>query len=167
MTHPPGTIAIPCGELARFALPLHSFANMVYPPGSRVEIVQSLSIPRNLNEIIRNMTGEWVWFQSDDHVLAQPDALISLLDRDLDVVVPLMVRRRPPFSPVVFKERDERGWYVPFAYDELPASGLLEVPAGAGTGGMLVRKHVLDAIGDPWFEFDKGEFIKEDVDFTA
>lgn len=168
-THPPGTIAIPVGELARYSLFAHSLGSLVYPPGTQIAMVQSLSIPRNLNEILRNMTGEWVWFQADDHCWADPYILIQLLDRDLDVVCPLMVRRRPPFAPVLFKSQNEDGEYEPFAYDELPDSGTLEV-FSAGTGGMLVKRRVIDAIRemqghDRWFEYQQGEIVNEDVEF--
>lgn len=167
MMHPPGTIALPVGELARFSAFTYSAACLQYPPGTTIAMMQSLSIPRNLNEIIRDSLArpddEWVWLQADDHVF-EPDLLTRLLDRELDVVVPLIVRRRPPFAPVLFKAETENHEYEPFAYDELPEEGLLEVYA-AGTGGMLVRRHVLEAIGDPWFEFQRGEILNEDVEF--
>ena len=51
--------------------------------------------------------------------------------------------------------------------------GLMEVFV-AGSGGMLVRRHVLDAVGWPkdapwnerhWFEYEQGEHLNEDFVF--
>lgn len=167
----PGTIAIPCGELGRYSAFSYSMACLQYPPGTTIAMMQSLSIPRNLNMIIRDALAkpetEWVWLQADDHVF-EADTLHRLLEREVDVLVPLILRRRPPFAPVLFKSErvnaDGITEYEPFAYDELPREGLLEVHS-AGTGGMLVRRRVLEAIGDPWFEFKQGELLSEDVDF--
>lgn len=169
----PGTIAIPCGELGRYSAFSYSMACLQYPPATTISMMQSLSIPRNLNMVIRDALAkpatEWVWLQADDHVF-EPDSLMRLLSRDVDVVVPFILRRRPPFAPVLFKgeRKNEDGIseYEPFAYDELPRSGLLPVYS-AGTGGMLLKRRVLEAVGDPWFEYQKGEIVSEDVDFCA
>lgn len=190
--HPPGTIAIPCGELGRFSAFTYSMGCLQYPVGTTISMMQSLSIPRNLNEIVRDALAKsatrWVHLQADDHVF-EPELLIKLLNRlfvdDVDVVVPLILRRRPPFAPVLFKraldsvedlalrstdDLRKRGIeYEPFAYDELPASGLLPVYA-AGTGGMTIKREVFERIAemqghDMWFEYRAGEAIAEDVDF--
>jgi hypothetical protein len=41
---------------------------------------------------------------------------------------------------------------------------MFEVDA-AGSAGMLVRREVLDTIGDPWFESTNGTVLNEDVIF--
>ena len=80
------------------------------------------------------------------------------------MVVPLCLQRAPPYLTLAFSGEDEQaneeGTHV---HDtDLPSSGLHEVYA-AGNAGMLVRKHVLDAIGEPWFEtFGKQN---EDLEF--
>jgi hypothetical protein len=160
---PFGTVALPCGELGRFSAFTYSLANLQLPPGSTKSMAHGLSIPRSLNTILREMKGGWVWFQADDQIF-DPELLIRMLDREVDVLVPLIVRHVPPFSPVIFKEQNEDGEYVPFAYDEIPEEGLFEVYA-AGTGGMLVRRHVIEEIGDPWFEFSSHEVHNEDLEF--
>ena len=97
------------------------------------------------------MRGDWLWIMGDDH-LFDPDILNRLLARELDVVVPLVAKRMPPFEPVIFSRLvDAEGHvYKKYRYEQLPTSGLLEVPV-AGTAGMLVRRPVLNAVGDPWF----------------
>jgi hypothetical protein len=101
----------------------------------------------NCNTIIRNMAGEWVWIIGDDHVF-DPDILMRLLSHEVDVVVPLCFTRRPPYVPVVYSGQNEQGHYI--VNHDLPEHGLVEIHA-AGSAGMLVRKHVLDALEDPWF----------------
>jgi hypothetical protein len=162
--YPYGTIALPCGEHGRYNRFAYSLANLIKPDGCTLAMVNGISIPRSLNLIIRDLQGDWIWFQADDHVF-NPDLLIRMLDRDVDVLVPLIIRHGPPFAPVVFKSQNELGQYQPFAYNEFPEEGIFEVFA-AGTGGMLVRREVLDAIGDPWFTFGQsGEVPNEDLEF--
>jgi len=149
--------------MARYAAANFCIANVVgVTPGVTLGAARGLSVCRNLNTIIRDMQGDWVWFQADDHVFA-PGLLGQLLEHDLDVVVPLVVRRQPPFSLVIFKDQNAEGEYRPFAYDEIPEEPF-EVYA-AGTGGMLVRRHVLDAIGDPWFTTRGDDIQNEDLEF--
>ena len=94
----------------------------------------------------------------DDHVFA-PDILARLISHDVDVVVPHCLKRVPPFDPVAYGGQNEDGDYFTA---ELPESGLTEVWA-AGSGGMLIRRHVLEAIGDPGFETGIG--LSEDLNF--
>lgn len=161
--YPAGTVAIPAGEFTRFGGFLHSMATLAVPPGTHIKLMQSLDIVHNLNTIIREIEGDWLWFQADDHIFPS-DTLTRLLHRDVDVVVPIVVRRSPPFVPVIFKDVTDDG-YAPFEWRDLPATGLVECYA-AGTGGMLVRRHVLDAIGDPWFSYENGETLNEDLVFS-
>lgn len=166
--HPPGTVAIPAGEFTRFGGFVHSLACTPIPPGTRVMMQQSVSIASNLNEIIRHTLEaeeprlEWVWCQSDDHIWF-PDLLWRLLDREVQVVVPLVAQRKPPFNVVLYERQDEEG-YWPYRWEALPQSGLLEVWA-AGSAGMLIRREALEAVGDPWFEFDAGFRCNEDLVF--
>lgn len=172
MTYPPVTVVIPCPENGRYNQFAMSLATTLRPEGSSVHMQHSLSIPLGTNTILREMLQgdtEYAWFLADDHVW-EPDALLKLLDNQLDVVVPLVVRRRPPFSCVIFKDKrvDENGFeeWQPFAYDEIPDPDLgpFEVQY-AGTAGMLIHRRVLEAIPDPWLEYDHPEIIREDVRF--
>lgn len=142
-----------------------------FPPQSEILLKQSMAVVDNLNDCLRRMapTSEWVWFQADDHSF-EPSALKKLLDREVDVVAPLILKREPPFNTVAFKEQSDEG-YWPFSLTELPETGLVHVWA-AGSGGMLVRRHVLEAIGQPadkpwnerhWFTYGAGVHMNEDL----
>ena len=167
--YPFGTVGIACGEVIRSVMFAHSLATMTVPVGTRISIMSSANIVENFNIICRHLHGEWLWIQADDHIFEQ-DACLRLLDRNVDVVVPLMTRRAPPYVPLLFHEDDEEGKYMPYAWNELPIEGgLIEVFA-AGTGGMLVRRHVLEAIAESqgnedYFEYEGGTILNEDLVF--
>jgi hypothetical protein len=165
VSHPPGTIVIPGGEFLRFGGFFSSMLAVKRPDGSHVHLDQSVSIVENLNNCIRAQpdSSEWVWFQADDHIFPD-DALMRLLDRDVDCVVPLILRRSPPFVPVIYKDFIPGRGYMPFGLHQLPEKGLIEVHA-AGSAGMLVRRTLLDKIGDPWFEYEAGTKLNEDLTF--
>ena len=162
---PPGTIVIACGDLARYTGFQMSLMNLVRPPGTAIMWITGANIARQLNEGLQAIHGEWVWRMDDDHVFAS-DALLRLLARDVDLVAPLVTQRKRPFQTIVYQEQTASGSYIPWPMETLPASGLLPVVAGPGSG-MLVRKHVLDAVGFPWFEVGqlRTDDLSEDLHF--
>ncbi len=158
--HPPGTIIIASGELSRYPAFAHSLVDLLRPKGTHMEWCVGLNVAANFNLGARHMIGEWIWIMGDDHEF-EPTTLMRLLERDVDVVVPLVVRRQPPFIPVVFKSADHitptehrPGGFPPYHWSEIPLHGLMEVKV-AGSAGMLIRKRVLDALPRPLFETGK------------
>lgn len=153
-----GTIAVLSG--ARTVWP--SFAKAISycfkPDGTNLLWYESVDIVGVCNRACREFVGDWLWLMGDDHVFA-PDMLERLISHDVDVVVPHCLKRVPPFDPVVFGGQTSSGDY--FTAD-LPEHGLVEVWA-AGSGGMLVRRHVIESIDDPWFETGIG--LSEDLEF--
>jgi len=92
--------------------------------------------------------AEWLWILGDDHVWA-PDLLLNLLDRDVDIVVPLCARRNQPFAPVLCDRR-----FRALGWDALAGkSGCIDATDdfNLGNAGMLIRRKVLEAIDPPWF----------------
>jgi hypothetical protein len=155
--HPPGAICMASGELARYPAFTHSMLHLLRPKGTTIELHCGLNVAANFNAGLRRMLAnpelQWAWIMGDDHEF-DPTTLLRLLDRELDVVVPLCVRRQPPFIPVLFKEPESDtpiGQFPPHHWHQLPPAGLLEVYT-AGSAGMLIRRRVLEAIPDPWFE---------------
>lgn len=150
--HPPGTIVITAASLARYAEFWLSVEALSVPYGTRLIAARGADIPHQLNEGVRRMTGEWAWFLGDDHTF-DPGLLMRLLDRHLDFVLPVVPRRDTPFVPCLM-----HGPVAPnmrrYSWTDLPTKGLFRLPVGdsAGQAGALVKKPVLDKLGDPWFE---------------
>lgn len=162
--HPPGTIGVPSGDLARFPDFTFSLTILQRPPGCTWSMPKGVSVARNRNHIwneFKGTDGEWLWMLDDDHCFT-PDALVKLLDRNVDVVAPLVFKKRPPFSLVAFKEFTEANGYVPFAPSEIPEKGLFEVFACGGPG-VLIRRHVLEALEEPIYE-TTGDLQNEDLE---
>jgi hypothetical protein len=170
----PGTIALPTSEIGRFAMFTVSLAGTRQPERTHLQVMASASVTENLNQIIRQLRDEdeWVWILGDDHVW-RSDCLTGLLEAlddnpEADIVVPLVTRRNPPWQLVLFHEAgsydDGMPKWQPYGWDEIPEAGQFEVDA-AGSAGMLIRRPVLDAIGDPWFESSGQVILNEDVVF--
>lgn len=164
---PPGVIGFSLGEIVRYVGFVISLQRVARPLGTYTSIGQSVSISENMNTIIRAMEPQsrWLWIQSDDHQW-EDDCLLKLLECELDVVVPMMVRRSPPFIPLIndraYRDKSHRN----YGWDKVPTSGVFEV-ASTGSGGMLLKREVLDAIRemqghDRVFEVDKGDKLAED-----
>ena len=156
----PGAICIASGELSRYPSFPDSLVNLLRPAGTTIEWHCGLNVAANFNAGVRRMMAnpalQWAWIMGDDHDF-EPTTLLRLLERDLDIVVPLVVRRQPPFIPVLFREPVDDtplGQFPPYHWHELPAHGLHEVYT-AGSAGMLIRRSVFDAMDDPWFEMGK------------
>ena len=170
----PGTIALPTGEIGRFTLFTVSLAATRQPTDTHLSVTASASVVENLNTVIRQLRpeDEWVWIIGDDHVW-ESDCLTRMLEilddtPQADILVPLVTKRNPPWYLVLFREagyyEDGIPQWDPLKWEEIPDSGVFEVDA-AGSAGMLIRRAVLDAIGDPWFENSDGRILNEDVMF--
>lgn len=157
-----GTIGVLSSDLARYADFAIALMHHQSPPGTKLIWTKSNDIVGNMNSMVRGMQGDWLWILGDDHVF-DFDLLTQLLARDVDIVVPLCLKRTAPYDPVVYAGQNEKGEY--YGVHDLPEHGLVEIHA-AGSAGMLVRRHVLDAIGDPVFETGGGG-MNEDLTFCA
>lgn len=133
---------------------------LIEHPRNHMDIRMGVDICGSLNNMIRGLHGDWLWIMGDDHAF-DPELLPQLLAHDVDVVVPHCLRRNPPWAPVV-NSHEEDGWQVSA---ELPEEGLTEIWS-AGSAGMLVKRHVFDAIGDPWFTpAADATGLNEDINF--
>ena len=93
---------------------------------------------------------------------------MKLLDRDVDVVVPLCLHRAPPFNTTVVDRRGGERRVMGVA--DMPASGLFELEPGmsCGDAGMLIRRPVLEALEQPFYDQRRsGAFSSEDQAFTT
>ncbi len=169
--HPIGTIGVFTAELSRypeFAISLEQLRvpiDMIRREPTHLIWARGVDLVRNQNNIVRGMRGEWLWILADDHEFA-PDILLKLLGHSVDVVVPLVAGRRPPFKPVMCRGPIGAA-HTRYQWGELPRSGLFQLPLGdlVGTAGMLIRRSVLDRLKEPWFECGQWdpEYVGEDL----
>lgn len=171
--HPPGAICVASGELSRYPAFTDSLVHCLRPTGTTIQYNCGLNVAANFNIGIRDALesgAQWVWIMGDDHEF-EPDALLRLLERQVDMVVPLVARRQPPFIPVLFKEPTGplmHEQFRPYFWRELPAHGLI-APYMCGSAGMVIRRHVLETMDDPWFETGNmgKEYTNEDTYFCV
>jgi len=175
-----GTIGILTLELSRYAA-FHEAAMSVQKPkgtkilfssgkayGVTLETDISGSPVRDIidkqNFLASHMHGDWLWLLGDDHTFGE-DALLSLLKhfdrKDIDIVCPVNISRKKPFSPLIFDEDGKAlGWEVLDG-----KHGLVEVPA-CGNAGMLIRRRVFDKIPYPWFSWGARDCPYQGSDLT-
>jgi len=161
----PGSVIVPCQETARFHRFTISLCELQEPEGTQHVFGIGTSIVDNLNSAIRALRpqDEWVWIIGDDHVF-EPRTLMKLLERDVDMIAPVCTGRAPPFGLMHFGEPiAETDYRHRIQMEELPDDGEpFEVEV---TGSlMLIKRKVLDAIGDPWFR-TMGDDFREEFDF--
>lgn len=163
--HPGGTIVVISGDLARYTGFYLSLQNLKVPHGSSWQWIRGNGIAANRNIGVRESAGDWVWFIDDDHTF-EPDVLLRLLDRKVEIIQPMVATRKPPYHPYVYK-REGKEFITP-SWDEVPVTGISAWDA-VGSGGMLIRRTVLDALKDPWFEEGKivSDSLGEDLYFCV
>jgi hypothetical protein len=173
--HSPGTIIVAAGVTPRYYEFQMSLEGLHVPAGTTLHIERSCDITQNFNKGVRDMVGEWAWFLGDDHSFP-PDMLLNLLNYKKDVVVPVTPCKIAPWFPCMMHgpadpERDGF-WHedmLLYHWDEVSGTGIMELPKGdfIGQAGMLVKKTVLNKLGDPWFkcgQLDPGR-LQEDLMF--
>ena len=110
------------------------------------------------------LTREMAWLLFiDSDCIPQRDTLERLLSWNTDLVAGVVCERFPPFTPVVLKTQDPPARWPLI---EIPKAGL-EPIAAAGTGCLLIRRPVLQAIPQPWFQVGQiiSDLLLEDVGF--
>jgi hypothetical protein len=156
-----GVVGVNSGYLGRYReFDIH-LGQLEVPPGTRISWQVGLNVAFGFNQMARRMTAddEWLWILGDDHTF---DACVlrQLLDRNVDIVVPLCLRRAYPFAPVIHARKDDGKWEWLGWKPIEGRSGLVNladalpdgwIPA-VGNAGMLVRRRVFNTMADPWFE---------------
>lgn len=159
-----GTVGILAGEAGRFtqfALCIQAVGFQM-PVGTSIKWSLGSDISESRNQLAEEITGDWLWFVDDDHGFA-PDVLHRLLDRDVDIVAPICLRRQSPFLPV---PTGLDGNFLDLQKHE--PDELVQV-LYSGTSGMLIRRRVFEALEQPYFELGEregsGNRVSEDVNF--
>ena len=147
-----GLIGVIAQDTARFTLFASSLISLETPPGSRVEWRIGHSVAANTNALCQQTldTGaKWLWILGDDHAFT-PTVLTRLLAVDADVVLPLCLTRVHPYKPVLFTGADSNGCRTRLNLDDHPKGGVIGIHS-AGSAGMLIHRHVLEGLRQPWF----------------
>jgi hypothetical protein len=97
----------------------------------------------------------------DDDMTFNPDLLLSLISRNVDIVGSLAFKRRPGYEPCVYKAREDGELFpvLPTTFQEVDA---------IGTAGLLVNIDVFKSLKFPWFETyydERGRHWSVDIDF--
>lgn len=158
-SYPPGTIGVISGELGRWTAFSQSLWGTWLPEGIQKLWLESHWIPGAVNEIIAKMKpeSEWVTIVSDDHTW-DPFLFQRLLERNVDLVAPVVHLRRDQFPPSAFHALPD-GQYQCYEWQELDGQdGLVPVDTFGGPCA-IIRRPVLEALGDPWFQNQPGQLV--------
>lgn len=168
-TPPSGVlVGVVAQETARFSMFAASMTDLEAPDGSSVKWRFGHNIAQSTNALIDEMYArnhEAVWIMGDDHSFS-PGILAKLLDRNVDIVVPLCLMRNPPYRPVAFMPTDDPDKSERLELTDFPDGGLIEVKS-VGSAGMLIKRSALDRIERPWFGAMGGPTnrVGEDIGF--
>lgn len=143
-----GTIALIGQELARYHAFTIAMRQLKVPPDSTWTVKLGFQVAKHRNEAVREMQGDWLFFLDDDQTF-EPDILLQLLERNVDIVQALTPARTPPYAPLAFIE--ESGRVKRSTGNMVPETGMSKWVA-TGCGCLLIRRQVFEKIEAPWFE---------------
>lgn len=161
----PGAVIVPSTEVLRFPAFVAALMRLAVglPEGSAVLWHQGVDVPYMLNHATRRMLADptlaWCWIIGDDHTF-DPTIVARLWAHHVPVVAPLVLRRNVPHRTVAYDAQMQ-----PISFDRA-ASGLQPVHA-CGNAGMLIRRSVLELLGDPWWTHHGHDRAGEDLAFCA
>lgn len=163
--YPPGLVIVLGDVLARWHAFEHSFRQLMtfLPPRSAYKPVIGQWLAAGINDALREALRPhhaWVSIYANDHVFP-PDILYRLLARHVDIVAPVVCLRGFPFCYSMFHATPTG--FQSFGFDELTGrSGLVPVDAMGGPL-VVIRRAVIDTIGQPFFAGEAGENPREDL----
>lgn len=103
-------------------------------------------------------------FFLDVDVLALPNTIEKLIAQEKDIVSGPYHMKEPPYRPLAWKSSGKEGVYE--LIEEITEKKVYEVD-GIGGGCLLIKRKVLEKIGDPCFDFKlNGKNIGEDLFFS-
>lgn len=148
-------IGLPVGDMVEPGM-LESFQqavtlNVDEGYGSVLHVVPYRVTNQARNILCRKMlSGDWTHiFMLDADMIYPQNTLARLLQDDKDIVAPFYIRKVRGYAPNAFII-DDSGWHTVWADD-------LKKVNAVGTGGILIKRHVLETLNDPWFEYDSYE----------
>ena len=105
----------------------------------------------------------------DDDMIIPPDALVKLLEHDVDVVCGLAFRRLAPYDPCIFICHEGKDIYAA----EMINKGLIDIDA-CGSAFVLIKTKVFKKMPKPWYVwgdtslgiYEKAGGLGEDISFS-
>ena len=164
---PAGVVGVPSGELGRYPEFDACFERLLVPENTLGFRQRGYDAAHNANWILNAAMEEraaWVWLLNDDNVF-DPDLLLRLLARNVDVIAPLVAIRTGPFEPMVFRQKGDLVGRT--TWKDTKESGL-DTSLRMGNNGLLIKRHVLEKIEPPWFRPGQEDPARmmEDIYFT-
>lgn len=163
MTNPVGTVVILHRGVVSTPL-LHWVRTL--PPSIVLNTQEGNEIARQRNlGAHAGLAGEWVLFCDSDSI-PRVDSLPSLLSRNLPIVGAVICMRTPPWQIAAVDLGRTMTDLKKVDLLALPRTGVREV-ATVGTGFMLVRRPVFEAVRFPWFQCGQivADMLHEDSGF--
>jgi hypothetical protein len=170
------TLWVPAAESPRWPCVL-SWLNCDWPNNERPTFIRTGAnhIRYTWNKAVRDFLAsdsEWLWSCHND-VVFEPSTLTRLLSWDLPLVSALIFMRTSPVVPHVWHQYDDAGVYAMRTQDTFewfmqhptdirfgahvmeprPDNALVPVTF-TSTSCTLIHRTVLEAMTDPWFEWD-------------
>ncbi|MBI4210610.1 MAG: glycosyltransferase family 2 protein [Candidatus Diapherotrites archaeon] len=104
-------------------------------------------------------------FFLDADILAPPDTIERLVARDKDIISGPYHLKSIPYRPLAYMKSGKEGEYN--MCTDIEEEKLYEVD-GVGGGCLLIKRHALEKVGDPYFSFAlNGKNIGEDLYFCS
>jgi hypothetical protein len=132
---------------------------LVGGPKVKTQNVRNISCAATLNGGATHLA-----FVDDDMLLGPRDIFEKLLAHDKDIVAPLFFRSSGNFDPLVFHLNGDG---EPHPITDYPKNALFKASGGVGTGVMLIKRAVLERVGDNngWFHYPLDSTRSMDLDF--
>jgi hypothetical protein len=147
-----GLIAVPCRpDHARHVDFFRNIFSLQIPEEWKIQLYPGFFAHDNRTGATREAIElglDHIFFVDDDQLL-RPDAIIRLLEHNVDIISCNLLAKAPPFQPYIFFATDKDGAGYPDTLDD-NRTGLIEV-AACGLGGVLVKTEVFKRIREPWF----------------
>lgn len=146
---------------------------LAFPPGGDFMFMSGAPFDHARNLCVKkclDMGFSHLFFLDDDIVLPW-DAILRLMNRNLDIVSGIYYRRHPPILPVMLKDTPPNPQYLG---EGVTFGDLIEADL-VGAGCLLIKRHVLEAMRGPtkerWFDwrcdwFDRPEYERCSEDFA-
>lgn len=160
-------IGVSTGEYARRADFYDYYHMLTKPPETAVILGHDRSPAKNRNQIIQaGIDNDCTHILLiDDDMAYRPDALLKLLEHDVDVVTGLYLSRAYPHAPIVFDLADDEGSAFPmYLIGDEPR---LKSIVAAGLGFLLMRTSIFEKLEKPYIrlgELDAQEWC-DDIGF--